>query len=248
MRRVAMKLLMQVSRWFEQLSTDRCAYERETVAKRPRIKRRVCTYTSRMRSPLRTPAFSAAPWGKTALTCWRGAYNSPFMLRSCPPSLTCPRTLNPNPVSVLYIVTHRGPWPVEFSELIECWGTRPLLIIVTGVFVTSSILVGERRTSDAQSAILHSDRPLVFSSFSCLQPLPSTLLRLCQACQCQAPSVVICMRMRARNVVQRRFPSQYFATAATPHQNVLLIRLCAQMAWRQSTQMSKPRSNEIPKC
>lgn len=59
------------------------------------------THTSRIRSPLRTPAFSAAPRGSTALTCCRGAYSSPLMLRSCPPSLTWPRTLNPKPVSVL---------------------------------------------------------------------------------------------------------------------------------------------------
>ena len=53
------------------------------------------THTSRMRSPLRTPARSAAPPGSTALTCCSGAYSSPLMLRSCPPSLTWPRTLKP---------------------------------------------------------------------------------------------------------------------------------------------------------
>lgn len=30
------------------------------------------TYTSRMRSPFLMPAFSAAPFSRTALTCWRG--------------------------------------------------------------------------------------------------------------------------------------------------------------------------------
>lgn len=53
------------------------------------------TYTSRIRSPFEMPALSAAPPGRTALTCCSGAYNSPLMLRNCPPSLTCPRTLNP---------------------------------------------------------------------------------------------------------------------------------------------------------
>lgn len=80
----------------------------ETLAMRLRLG---CfkTYTSRMRSPLRIPASSAAPLSSTALTCCKGAYNSPLMLRNCPPSLTWPRTLNPNPVSVLFMVTTRGP-------------------------------------------------------------------------------------------------------------------------------------------
>lgn len=68
------------------------------------------TYTSRIRSPFLIPACSAAPLSKTALTCCKGAYNSPLILRSCPPSLTWPRTLKPNPVSVLFIVTTRGPF------------------------------------------------------------------------------------------------------------------------------------------
>ena len=55
------------------------------------------------------PAFSAAPFSNTALTCCNGAYNSPFILRNGPPSDTCPRTLKPKPVSVLYMVTKCGP-------------------------------------------------------------------------------------------------------------------------------------------
>ena len=35
------------------------------------------TYTSRIRSPFRMPALSAAPSSRTAETCCRGAYNSP---------------------------------------------------------------------------------------------------------------------------------------------------------------------------
>ncbi|KAG7278198.1 hypothetical protein CRUP_002160 [Coryphaenoides rupestris] len=42
----------------------------------------------RIRSPFDMPARSAAPPGNTALTCCRGAYSSPLMLRSWPPSLT----------------------------------------------------------------------------------------------------------------------------------------------------------------
>lgn len=55
------------------------------------------------------PARSAAPPGRTALTCCRGAYSSPLMLLSCPPSLTCPRTLKPYPESDFTIRTSRGP-------------------------------------------------------------------------------------------------------------------------------------------
>lgn len=57
--------------------------------------KRVATYTSRILSPFEIPALSAAPPGKTALTCCSGAYSCPLMLRSWPPSLTCPRTLKP---------------------------------------------------------------------------------------------------------------------------------------------------------
>lgn len=74
---------------------------REASADREGAEGRSSTHTSRIRSPLRTPALSAAPRGSTALTCCSGAYNSPLMLRNCPPSLTWPRTLNPKPVSVL---------------------------------------------------------------------------------------------------------------------------------------------------
>lgn len=53
-------------------------------------------HTSRMRGPLcAPPAQSAAPPPSTALTRCSGAYSSPLMARSCPPSLTCPRTLKP---------------------------------------------------------------------------------------------------------------------------------------------------------
>lgn len=51
---------------------------------------------------------SAAPRRSTALTCCSGAYNSPFRLRSWPPSLTCPLTLKPNPVSDLTTLTTCG--------------------------------------------------------------------------------------------------------------------------------------------
>uniref|UniRef100_A0A224XTK6 Uncharacterized protein n=1 Tax=Panstrongylus lignarius TaxID=156445 RepID=A0A224XTK6_9HEMI len=58
-------------------------------------------FTSRILSPFLIPAFSAAPPSNTALTCCKGAYNSPFILLNCPPSLTWPLTLKPKPVSVL---------------------------------------------------------------------------------------------------------------------------------------------------
>ena len=67
------------------------------------------THTSSILSPFLMPACSAAPRSRTALTCCRGAYSSPLMLRSWPPSLTWPRTLKPKPVSVLLMVTMRGP-------------------------------------------------------------------------------------------------------------------------------------------
>lgn len=54
------------------------------------------------------PAFSATPPGKTALTCCNGAYNCPLIDLSTPPSLTCPRTLKPNPVSHLYLKMNRN--------------------------------------------------------------------------------------------------------------------------------------------
>uniref|UniRef100_A0A1B0BJU9 Uncharacterized protein n=1 Tax=Glossina palpalis gambiensis TaxID=67801 RepID=A0A1B0BJU9_9MUSC len=59
------------------------------------------TYTSKIRSPFLMPAFSAAPFSNTALTCCKGAYNSPLIERNWPPSDTWPRTLKPKPVSVL---------------------------------------------------------------------------------------------------------------------------------------------------
>lgn len=68
------------------------------------------TYTSKILSPFLIPACSAAPLSRTALTCCRGAYSSPLMLLNWPPSLTWPLTLNPKPVSVLLIVTTRGPF------------------------------------------------------------------------------------------------------------------------------------------
>jgi len=52
------------------------------------------TYTSSMRSPRRTPARWAAPPSSTALTCCIGAYSSPLMLRSWPPSLTYKQPTN----------------------------------------------------------------------------------------------------------------------------------------------------------
>lgn len=69
----------------------------------------VTAYTSSIRSPLRMPASYAAPPSSTALTCCNGAYSCPLMLFSWPPSLTWPRTLKPNPVTLLVIVTSRGP-------------------------------------------------------------------------------------------------------------------------------------------
>ena len=57
----------------------------------------VNSYTARIRSPLINPACSAAPCSRTAETCWSGAYNSPLIDLNVPPSLTCPRTLNPKP-------------------------------------------------------------------------------------------------------------------------------------------------------
>lgn len=73
------------------------------------------TYTAKILSPFLIPAFSAAPPASTALTCCNGAYNSPLILLNCPPSLTCPRTLNPNPVSDFAMCTSRGP--VSCTEL-----------------------------------------------------------------------------------------------------------------------------------
>lgn len=52
------------------------------------------------------------------LTC-NGAYSSPLMLRKGPPSLTWPRTLNPNPVSFLTMATTLGP---------KCWSLFVLFI------------------------------------------------------------------------------------------------------------------------
>ena len=45
-------------------------------------------FTSRILSPLNTPATSAAPPGSTAEMCWRGAYSSPLIDFRLPPSLT----------------------------------------------------------------------------------------------------------------------------------------------------------------
>ncbi len=58
------------------------------------------SYTSSILSPLKTPAFWAAPPSRMAEMCWRGANSWPLIERSVPPSLTCPRTLNPKPVSI----------------------------------------------------------------------------------------------------------------------------------------------------
>ena len=52
-----------------------------------------------MRSPRKMPAVSAAPPGNTAEMCCSGAYSSPFIDLRLPPSLTCPRTLKPKPVT-----------------------------------------------------------------------------------------------------------------------------------------------------
>lgn len=89
------------------------------------------SYTSSMRSPFRMPACSAAPLSRTALTCCKGAYNSPFMLRNWPPSLTWPRTLNPKPVSVLFIVTTRGPFDGTFILFTLFWTDGVSAIILT---------------------------------------------------------------------------------------------------------------------
>ena len=60
---------------------------------------RLRSYTSSILSPLKTPAFWAAPPSRMAEMCCRGANSWPLIERSVPPSLTCPRTLNPKPVS-----------------------------------------------------------------------------------------------------------------------------------------------------
>lgn len=75
---------------------------------RVREKLKSTTYTSNILSPFRIPARCAAPPSKTALTCCKGAYNTPFIDFSTPPSLTWPLTLKPNPVSDFVIVTSRG--------------------------------------------------------------------------------------------------------------------------------------------
>lgn len=49
------------------------------------------THTSNILSPFLMPAFSAAPRSKTALTCCKGAYNSPLILLNCPPNDNKPR-------------------------------------------------------------------------------------------------------------------------------------------------------------
>ena len=55
------------------------------------------TYTARIRSPLKSPAFSAAPPSSTADTCCKGGYKSPLIDLKTPPSQIWPRMLKPKP-------------------------------------------------------------------------------------------------------------------------------------------------------
>ena len=57
------------------------------------------TYTANILSPLKRPAFSAAPPSRTADTCCNGGYKSPLMDLRTPPSQICPRILNPKPIN-----------------------------------------------------------------------------------------------------------------------------------------------------
>ena len=77
------------------------------------------TYTSRIRSPIRIPPLCAGPFSITALTCWRGAYSSPFIDLSCPPSDTCPRTLNPKPFGPLDKWISLGPYGSDRTTLVS---------------------------------------------------------------------------------------------------------------------------------
>ena len=55
------------------------------------------TYTARILSPLKSPAFSAAPPSNTADTCCKGGYKSPLIDLKTPPSQIWPRMLKPKP-------------------------------------------------------------------------------------------------------------------------------------------------------
>ena len=105
------------------------------------------TYTSKIRSPFRMPAFCAAPPSSTALTCCNGAYRTPLIDFSTPPSLIWPRTLKPKPVEVFVIVTILGPGSACcFSE-------------------------GEGELSSSLSAIVVTWRPDGFAICNWLSPL-----------------------------------------------------------------------------
>lgn len=70
------------------------------------------------------------------------------MLLSWPPSLTWPRTLNPKPVSVLYMVTHRGPpwWLAAAALPFDSWGRlegfrRPLFPALPTIADTAAFII-----------------------------------------------------------------------------------------------------------
>ena len=84
------------------------------------LSRRTETNTSRILSPVFSPACSAFPPGRIAVTWCRGPYSSPLMAFMGPPSSDGPLTLNPNPMSLLEMVKTRIPlsfWDKHSSSL-----------------------------------------------------------------------------------------------------------------------------------